>query len=186
MNDLSFGSPWLLLLLPGVALLAALPYLWKRRMSPVGMRYADTGLVSGIGSSLRVRVMPYVPGLRFVALASLLSPSPGRSRRTRGRSYAARAWISPSRSTFRAAWASRTSTRTGSRLPRRSSPTSSWSESTTGLVSSSSRGTPSSKVRPHSTTTSFSGCWTRSISPTGCEFRTGRPSAAAWRQPPTC
>lgn len=72
MSDLSFGSPWLLLLLPGVVFLAALPYLWKRRMSPVGMRYADTGLVSGIGSSLRVRVMPYVPGLRFVALALVI------------------------------------------------------------------------------------------------------------------
>ena len=72
MNDLNFGSPWLLLLLPGVALLAALPYLWKRQMSPVGMRYADTGLVSGIGSSVRLRVMPFVSGLRFVALALVI------------------------------------------------------------------------------------------------------------------
>ena len=72
MSDLSFGSPWLLLLLPGVALLAALPYMWKRQMSPVGMRYADTGLVSGIGSSVRLRVMPFVSGLRFVALALVI------------------------------------------------------------------------------------------------------------------
>ena len=72
MNDLNFGSPWLLLLLPGVVLLATLPYVWKRQMAPVGMRYADTGLVSGIGSSLRLRVMPFVSGLRFVALALVI------------------------------------------------------------------------------------------------------------------
>ena len=72
MSDLSFGSPWLLLLLPGVAILAALPYVWKRQMAPVGMRYADTSLVSGIGSSVRLRVMPFVSGLRFVALALVI------------------------------------------------------------------------------------------------------------------
>ena len=72
MSDLTFGSPWLLLLLPGVVLLPALPYVWKRQMAPVGMRYADTGLVSGIGSSLRLRVMPFVSGLRFVALALVI------------------------------------------------------------------------------------------------------------------
>ncbi len=72
MSDLSFGSPWLLLLLPGVGLLAALPYVWKRQMSPVGMRYADTGLVSAIGSSVRLRAMPFVSGLRFVALALVI------------------------------------------------------------------------------------------------------------------
>ena len=72
MSDLSFGTPWLLLLLPGVFLLAALPYVWKRQMAPVGMRYADTGLVSGIGSSVRLRVMPFVSVLRFVALALVI------------------------------------------------------------------------------------------------------------------
>ena len=40
-------------------------------MAPVGMRYADT-VVSGIGSSLRLRVMPFVSGLRFVALALVI------------------------------------------------------------------------------------------------------------------
>ncbi len=72
MSDLSFGSPWLLLLLPGVALLAALPYVWKRRMAPVGIRYADTRLLSDTGSSLRLRVMPFVSALRFVALALVI------------------------------------------------------------------------------------------------------------------
>ena len=55
-----------------LSILAALPYVWKRQMSPVGMRYADTGLVSGIGSSVRLRVMPFVSGLRFVALALVI------------------------------------------------------------------------------------------------------------------
>ena len=72
MSDLSFGTPWLLLLLPGVLLLAALPYVWKRQMAPVGMRYADTSLVSGTGSSVRLRVMPFVSALRFVALALVI------------------------------------------------------------------------------------------------------------------
>ena len=72
MSDLSFGSPWLLLLLPAAPLLALLPYWWKRGMGPVGMRYADTRLVSGMGTSLRLRVMPFVPGLRFLALALVI------------------------------------------------------------------------------------------------------------------
>lgn len=72
MSDLSFGSLWLLLLLPAAVVPAVLPYWWKRQMGPVGMRYADTGLVSGIGKSLRLRVMPFVSGLRVVALALVI------------------------------------------------------------------------------------------------------------------
>lgn len=72
MSDLSFGSPWLLALLPAAPVLALLPYWWKRGMGPAGMRYADTGLVSGMGKSLRLRVMPFVSGLRFLALALVI------------------------------------------------------------------------------------------------------------------
>ena len=72
MSDLSFGSPWLLLLLPAVLVLAALPYWWKGRMGPAGMRYADTNLVSGRARSLRLRAMPFVPVLRFLALALVI------------------------------------------------------------------------------------------------------------------
>ena len=71
-SDLSFGSPWLLFLLPAVLVLAALPYWWKGRMGPAGMRYADTNLVSGSARSLRLRVMPFVPVLRFLALALVI------------------------------------------------------------------------------------------------------------------
>ena len=72
MSDLTFESPWLLLLLPTIAVPAALPYLWWRRMGPVGMTYADTWLVSGSGRSLRLRAMPFLRILRFLALALVI------------------------------------------------------------------------------------------------------------------
>ena len=72
MSGLSFESPWLLFLLLAVPVLAALPHLWRRRMGPAGMRYADTRLVSGSSRSLRLRVRPFVAALRFLALALLI------------------------------------------------------------------------------------------------------------------
>ena len=72
MGELSFESPWLLFLLVAVPILTALPYWWRRRMGPAGMRYADTRLVSGSSRSLRLRVLPFVSALRFVALALLI------------------------------------------------------------------------------------------------------------------
>ena len=71
MSELSFASPWLLILLIGVPILAAMPYMWRRRMAPAAMRYADTRLTSH-SRSLRLRVMPFVPALRFLALALLI------------------------------------------------------------------------------------------------------------------
>ena len=72
MSDLIFESPWLLFLLLGVPPLAAVPHLWRRRMGPAAMRYADTDLVSGGGRSLRLRLMPFVSALRFIALALVI------------------------------------------------------------------------------------------------------------------
>ena len=72
MTGISFESPWLLLLLLVVPLLVSLPYLWKRRMGPVGMRYADTNLVSGRGKSLRLRIIPYVSAMHFIVLALVI------------------------------------------------------------------------------------------------------------------
>ena len=72
MSGLSFDSPWLLFLLIAVPVLAALPYLWRRRMGPAGMRYADNRLITGSGRSLRLRAMPVVSSLKFVALALLI------------------------------------------------------------------------------------------------------------------
>ena len=72
MSDLSFESPWLLFLLLAVPVLAAVPHLWRHRMGPAAMRYADTSLVSGGRRSLRFRLMPYVSALRFLALALVI------------------------------------------------------------------------------------------------------------------
>ena len=71
MSGFSFASPWLLLLLIGVPMLAAMPHLWQRHMAPAVMRYADTRLASG-NRSLRLRAMPFIPTLRFLALALLI------------------------------------------------------------------------------------------------------------------
>ena len=71
MSGMSFASPWLLLLLIGVPMLAAMPYLLRSRMAPAGMRYADTQLTSG-SRSLRLKALPFIPALRFLALALLI------------------------------------------------------------------------------------------------------------------
>ena len=71
-SGFSFASPWMLLLLLAVPLLAALPYLWRRRMGPGAMRYGDNRLISGSARSLRLRLLGFVWALRFVALALLV------------------------------------------------------------------------------------------------------------------
>ena len=72
MSDFGFQSPWLLFLLLAVPLLAVVPRMWRRRMGPLAMKYADTGLVSTGGRSLRLRLMPWVSALRFIALALVI------------------------------------------------------------------------------------------------------------------
>lgn len=69
MIDLTFQSPWLLFLLPAAIAPALLPYLWRQRMGPVAMSYADTELLPGTRRSLRLRLMPFVSMLRYLALA---------------------------------------------------------------------------------------------------------------------
>ena len=69
MSDLTFQSPLLLLLLPVALAPAVLPYLWKRRLGPVSMSYADTELLPDTRRSLRLRLMPFVSMLRYLALA---------------------------------------------------------------------------------------------------------------------
>lgn len=73
MSGLSFESPWLLLLLPVVVVVGLLPYLWRRRIGPAGIRYADNSLVVSRGRSLRLRIAPFVPVLRFLALALVVA-----------------------------------------------------------------------------------------------------------------
>ena len=73
MSDLTFQSPLLLLLLPAaVAPSRAAVLLWKRRMGAVTMSYADTGLLPGTRRSLRLRLMPFVSMLRYLALAMVI------------------------------------------------------------------------------------------------------------------
>ena len=71
-NELTFHSPLLLLLLPMVLLPAALPYLWRQRMGPATMRYADIGLFPSTRMSLRLRLFPFVSMLRYLALALVI------------------------------------------------------------------------------------------------------------------
>lgn len=72
MSDLTFQSPWLLLLLPAAILPAVLPYLWRGRMGPVTMSYAATGLLPGTRRSLRLRVAPLISVLRCLALTLVI------------------------------------------------------------------------------------------------------------------
>ena len=72
MSDLVFQSPWLLLLLPAAVVPAVLPYLWKRRMGSITMSYADTGLLPNTRKSLRLRLVPFVSMLRYLALALVI------------------------------------------------------------------------------------------------------------------
>ena len=68
--DLTFQNPLLLLLLPVAVIPAILPHLWKRRMGPVTMRYTDIGLVTSTRRSPRLRLTPFVPALRLLALGT--------------------------------------------------------------------------------------------------------------------
>ena len=72
MSDLTFQSPLLLLLLPAAVAPAVLPYLWKRRMGAVTMSYADVGLLPTTRVSLRLRLIPFVSMLRYLALALVI------------------------------------------------------------------------------------------------------------------
>ena len=72
MSDLTFQAPLLLLLLPVAVAPAVLPYLWKRRMGAGAMSYADPGLLPATRVSLRLRLVPFVPVLRFLALALVI------------------------------------------------------------------------------------------------------------------
>ena len=72
MNGLTFDSPWLLLMLFAVPVLGALPHVWRGRMGSAGMRYADNRPLSASSRSLRLRAMPFVSALKFVALALVI------------------------------------------------------------------------------------------------------------------
>ena len=72
MSGLTFDSPWLLLILVAVPVSAALPHIWRGRMGSAGMRYADNRPLSASSRSLRLRAMPFVSALKFVALTLVI------------------------------------------------------------------------------------------------------------------
>ena len=72
MNALHLESAWMLLLLPVAAAPFLLPYVWKNRLGPIGMRYSDVRLVGGSRASFRIRLIQMEPVFRFLALAFLI------------------------------------------------------------------------------------------------------------------
>ena len=77
MSDLSFQSPWLLLLLPLTVVPALLAYSWNQWMGQATMRFTDIGLVASNRRSLRLRLTPFVPALRLLALGLVILAAAG-------------------------------------------------------------------------------------------------------------
>ena len=77
MSDLSFQSPWLLLLLPLTIVPALLAYIWNQWMGQATMRFTDIGLVASNRRSLRLRLTPFVPALRLLALGLVIVAAAG-------------------------------------------------------------------------------------------------------------
>ncbi|MCH8310083.1 MAG: BatA domain-containing protein [Chloroflexi bacterium] len=67
--SLSFATPWVLALLPVVLALALYPRFARERTKPAGMRYSDTSLTRVEVRSVRLRLRPILPILRWVAVA---------------------------------------------------------------------------------------------------------------------
>lgn len=85
MTNFRFAAPYFLALLP---LAAVLVFAIRRRRGarsrPAALRYADIGQAAAAGRSLRVRLLPLLPALRWLALAllvvALARPQTGQAR----------------------------------------------------------------------------------------------------------
>ena len=77
MSDLSFQSPWLLLLFPLAVVPTLLSYFWNQWMGQATLRYTDIGLVASNRRSLRLRLTPFVPALRLLALGLVIVAAAG-------------------------------------------------------------------------------------------------------------
>ncbi len=81
---MTFASPWFLLLLLLIPLLAAKPFLLKKYTRPAGMRYADTRFFADAPRSWRQMARPVLPALRLLALSlviiALARPQMGHTR----------------------------------------------------------------------------------------------------------
>ena len=72
MTDVQFATPALLLLLPAVLLVALLPLLMRSRSRPPSLRFSSAYAARTGSRSLKLRIRPFVPALRWVALALLI------------------------------------------------------------------------------------------------------------------
>ena len=72
MMDVQFATPALLLLLPVVLLVALLPLYARERTRPPSLRFASTFAARTGSRSLKLRLRPFIPALRWLALALLI------------------------------------------------------------------------------------------------------------------
>ena len=72
MTDIQFATPALLLLLPAVLLVALLPLYARGRTRPPTLRFASTVAARTGSQSIRLRLRPFIPVLRWLALALLI------------------------------------------------------------------------------------------------------------------
>jgi Ca-activated chloride channel family protein len=72
MTDIQFATPALLLLLPVVLLIALLPLYARERTRPPSLRFASTFAARTGSRSLKLRLRPFIPVLRWLALALLI------------------------------------------------------------------------------------------------------------------
>ncbi len=67
-----FASPWLLLLLLIIPLLAAMPFWQKKYAQPAGLRYADTRFTANLPRSWRTILRPMLRILRLIIIALVI------------------------------------------------------------------------------------------------------------------
>ena len=70
--SIAFATPELLILLAIVPVLALLPVLLRKKWRPAAMRFAGTGAVRQSKRGWKLRVLPFVSALRWIALALLI------------------------------------------------------------------------------------------------------------------
>jgi Ca-activated chloride channel family protein len=67
--NMTFATPWVLMLLPVALALALYPLFARERTKPAGMRYSDNSLTRVQGRSPRLMLRPVLPALRWIAVA---------------------------------------------------------------------------------------------------------------------
>ncbi len=181
-----FAAPWLLALIPALALL-----LWwrarRRRGAMATMRYSDVRPVAVGGHSLRMMLRPLLPALQVLTLAALIvalaRPQWVQAREVvhgEGVDIALALDISGSMASL--------DFEPNNRLDAAKAVISGFIDDRThdrmGLVVFAA--TPTTRARPPSTIASCSGCWGTCSLPRPLGWRMARQSAWGWRTQPTC